>query len=283
VHFGDGSGLVSANASEDYVGRWWRERRVPRAELFLATRVVFEGARVLAGTTLEQSVRAACEASLRRLQTDHIDLLLLEWGGANVAVDDLLVSLARLRRAGLIRYSGAGGLPAWRVMESIHRAVQRDTDRFEAVQADFSLLAQDRSERDLLDLCRTYRVGFLARSPLAGGLLAEPASDEVTAHWRGRRPMFEDAPSPGRAVRAALAEVAAQREVSGTRAALAWVLAQPEVTAPVIGVASPAQLRELLAAPEMTLSPAELDTLTRAAARPAAARFSNPPPTLISL
>lgn len=282
VRFGDGGGLASAHASEDYVGRWRRARGIARPELFLATRVMFEGAPTLAGATLEQTVRAACEASLRRLQTDHLDLFLLEWGGANVAIDDLLVSLARLRRAGLIRYFGAGGLPAWRVMEAIHRAVQRDTDRFEVVQADFSLLAQERPERDLLDLCQAYRLGFLARSPLGGGLLAEVDRDEAFSGWRGRRAPLEDGATALTSVRAALAEMAARHDVSLPRVALAWVLAQRAVTAPVVGVASAPQLRELLAATDFTLSTEDLDFLTRVAVRPAAARLPQPS-TLVSL
>lgn len=276
VRFGDGGGLASAHASEDYVGRWMRERRVPRGEVFLATRVMFEGTPSLAGTTLEHAVRAACEASLRRLQTDHLDLFLLEWGAANVAIDDLLVSVARLRRAGLIRYFGAGGLPAWRVMEAIHRAVQRDTDRFEVVQADFSLLAQDRPERDLLDLCAAYRIGLLARSPLGGGLLVEAERDDSAAGWRARRAPLVDAAPAIMSVRAALADVAARGNVSVPRVALAWVLAHPAVTAPVVGVATAAQLRELVAATEFTLSADDVDLLTRAAARPVAARSSTP-------
>lgn len=280
VHFGERGTLTSTQASEDYVGRWWRERRVPRGELFLATRILLDGGEAGGGAKLEQSVRTACEAALRRLRTEHLDLLLLEWGGAAVAIDDLLVGLARLRRAGLIRFFGAGGLPAWRVMESLHRAAQRDTDRFEVVQADFSLIAQERPERELLDLCRAYRLGFLARSPLGGGVLASGTADDAGAGGFGRRAGWTETTSGPASARAVLADLAARHDTSVARVALAWVLAQRDVSAPVVGVATLAQLRDLLTAGALNLSADELEHLTRAASRPAAR--SPQPSTLIS-
>jgi len=168
ICFAAGRGLASSHASEDYTGRWWRARGVPREELFLATRIVLDASRPLSGASLEQTVRACCEASLRRLQTTYIDLLILEWGGARIAVDEVLGGLSRLKQAGLVRHLGAGALPAWRVMEAIHRSVLRRTDRFDVVQADFSLLAHERAEEELLELCREYHLAFLARSPLGG-------------------------------------------------------------------------------------------------------------------
>ena len=243
----DGALPAVAEASEEYVGRWWRERRHPRESLFLATRIVIRNPRPHGAGALEAYIRRCCESSLQRFRTTHLDLLLIEWNEHLPLIDDILFVLSRLRRAGLVRYIGASGFPAWRLMESIHRAIQRDADRFEVLQADFSALSNSASQREQLQICRDYRLGFLARSPLAGGLLAS-AGGQPAALARKRAQWLREQFPAGLidSTREDLAEAAARRGATMSEAALAWVLTNPAVTAPVLGVGNPDHLAPLL-------------------------------------
>jgi aryl-alcohol dehydrogenase-like predicted oxidoreductase len=257
----DMAALAVAEASEDFVGRWWRDRKIPRGELFLATRIVVRNPRPHGASTLENFIRRCCEDSLQRFRTDHIDLLLIEWSDSLPLMDDVLFVLSRLKRAGLLRYFGAAGFPAWRLMESIYRSAQRDTDRFEVLQADCSLAAHGRSEREQLQVCHDYRLGLLARSPLAGGLLTAGGIAGGIPALRSQRLRDQFSRPETVAMRAALAHVAARHETSLSQIALAWVLAGPAVTAPVIGVSTPGHLEDLLQAPQINLDDADFELL----------------------
>ncbi len=260
----DGDIPAVAEASETFVGSWWRERKIPRESLFLSTRIVIHNARPHGPGAFETYIRRCCEASLQRFRTSHLDLLLIEWSEQLPLMDDILFVLSRLKRAGLVRYLGAAGFPAWRLMESLHRSAQRDTDRFEVLQADYSLLANRRSERDQRQVCHDYRLGFLARSPLAGGLLArvEGAPNGLTSS-RVRRLEERYAGADFDRLRSGLGDIAAFHGLTPSQAALAWVLADPSVTAPVLGVSSPDHLRLLLRAANAGLTSADFSALHR--------------------
>ncbi|ATC65639.1 oxidoreductase [Nibricoccus aquaticus] len=251
-----------AEASEEFVGRWWRDRMIPREELFLATRIVIHNARPHGAGTLESYIRRCCESSLGRFRTNHLDLIMIEWSENLPLMDDVLFVLSRLKRAGLVRYLGASGFPAWRLMESLHRSAQRDVDRFEVLQADFSLLANSRSELEQLRLCHDYRLGFLARSPLAGGLLASADSGRHgLSTTRARRLQRQFAGVDVGGLRAGLTEIAARHQLTLPQTALAWVLADPAVTAPVLGVSSVEHLEPLLRVPAVGLTSADFSSL----------------------
>ncbi len=258
----DGAMPIAAEASEEYIGRWWQDRGIPREELFLATRIVVHNARPHGASTLESYIRQSCEASLRRFRTDHLDLLLIEWSENLPLMDDVLFVLSRLKRAGMVRYLGASGFPAWRLMESIHRSVQRNTERFEVLQADYSLLANTRSQRDQLNLCHDYRLGFLARSPLAGGLLVGDDKRGALSLQRTRRLRGQYSGTDVAVLRAALADIAEARNLTLAQTALAWVLTDASVTAPVIGVSSLDHLQPLLEAATAGLTAKDFSAVT---------------------
>lgn len=252
--------LAVQEASEAWVGRWWRERRIPRSELFLATRFVLPGSSAPGRADRESLIRRHCEQSLQRLRTEYLDLVLVEWNDALTPLDDALQGLTRLRRAGMVRYFGAAGFPAWRLMESLHRSAQRDFDRFEVAQFNYSVLTAGEREREVLQLCHEYRLGCIARSPLAGGALTRP-------------------PEPGSVASSLLDELtrmAARYRVSPAQLALAWVLAQPNLTAPVLGTSNLAHLQQLLAVPRLTIQPADLAALTTALTTASAHPLNSP-------
>lgn len=250
---------MTESASEDIVGRWCETRGISRDGLVLASRIDFFRPPHGGSIALANHIREACERSLRRLRTTHLDLLICEWDDDLHPVDDVLEALDRLIRAGYVRYAVAGGFPPWRVVDSLHRANTRKHARFEALQADYSLMNRSGFEPEALAMCREHRLGFLATSPLAGGFLTRrPNSNPESDHdWKNER--FGS--SAGDAVLQVLAEVADKRLATPAQIALAWVLRNPQVTSAAVSASNTRELRELIRAAGTLLSPEETGAL----------------------
>jgi aryl-alcohol dehydrogenase-like predicted oxidoreductase len=256
---------VAATLSEEMVGRWWQARGLRREDLFLATRICIRQPPAGGAAAFTAVVRAACEDSLRRLRTDWLDLVIFEWNEGLVPMAVSLEAFDIAVRGGMARYLGAAGFPVWRVVDSLGRAYLRSHCRFEALQADYSLITRARFEPEAMALCREQRLGFFARSPLADGFLAGgggPGLHPARREWLAER--FGNA--YGAAARSVVADVAARHEVSSARVALAWVLHNPAVTSAVVGVQSVAQLEDLARASALRLPAADLVRLDHATA-----------------
>ncbi len=243
-------------APEDVVGRWRETRAIGRDRVVLATRVKFVRPAHGGSIAFANTIRESCERSLQRLRTRHLDLLICDWDEGLLPVDDVLDAVDRLIRAGLVRYAVAGDFPPWRIVDSLHRSSARNRVRFEALQGGYSLLTRARFEAEALAMCREHRLGFLARSPLAGGSLAAP--------FDGLYP----AGSPHAAVLAVLSDLAHRRGVSPARIALAWVLRQPEVSSALVSTTSPRELNDLSHATRLVLDHDEIEALAEVTSVP---------------
>jgi len=250
---------MTEGASEDLVGRWRKTRGMSRDGLVLASRINFYRPLHGGAIAFANHIREACELSLRRLRTAHLDLLICEWDDDLHPVDDLLEAVDRLIRAGFVRYAVAGGFPPWRVVDSLHRSNARQHARFEALQADYSLLNRSGFESEAFAMCREHRLGFLATSPLAGGFLARrPSSNPEFDHdWKNER--FGS--RAGDAVVQILAGVADKRLATPAQIALAWVLRNPQVTSAAISASTAQEVRSLIGAAGVVLSPEEMRAL----------------------
>lgn len=258
---------TSTQFSEAVVGRWWRARGIPRHELVFATRISVRPAPGAGDDALAQAVREACHASLRRLKTTYLDVVFFEWSEHLLPWEAAFDAFTRLVRLGLVRYIGAANFPAWRVAEGLSRAFAGNHARMEGLQADYSLLTRARFESELGALCREHRLGFLARSPLAGGFLAR--ENVTTALLRSlRRDWLVErfGNRYGETALLAVTDVAHRTGASPAQVALAWVLGHPGVTAAVVGVRSPAQLRELAGASSVQLDASDRQQLAAATA-----------------
>jgi len=248
-------------SSEDIVGRWHQSRSIHRDRLILATRLSLFRPVHGGSIAFANVIREACEGSLRRLRTKHLDRLICGWDEQLLPVADLLEAVDQLIRAGLVRHVAAGGFPPWRVVDSLHRSGLRNHARLEAMQGDYSLMTRTRFEAETLALCREHRLGFLARSPLAGGFLAQrPAVRHELLpdrSWQNER--FGS--NLGDAVRTALAEIADQRSATPAQIALAWVLRNPHVTSALVSTASPRELLELNRALDVVLTDEDIGML----------------------
>ncbi len=252
--------------TEDLVARWRQSRGIPDGWLLIATRFRLRPAGDERGA-FARALRRQCEESLRRLRTARLDLVLFEWDGERVPVDEMLAAFDQVVRAGLVRSLGVADMPAWRVADCLSRAYRNNWCRWEALQADYSLMVRARFEPEAMALCREQRLAFLARSPLAGGFLTRREDGEdslpfTRRHWLNAR--FDNA--YGEAALAAVAEIAARHEASPAQVALAWVLRNPVVTSATIGVRSLAQLDELVQGGRLALSEADCAQLAAATA-----------------
>ncbi len=253
------------SSSEDIVGRWHETRGIHRDSLVLASRINFFRPAHGGAIAFANLIRESCERSLRRLRAKHLDLLICEWDEHLTPVEDLVEAVDMLIRAGLVRFAVAGAFPPWRVVDSIHRSVARNHARFEALQAEYSLMNRARFEPEAFAMCREHRLGFLARSPLAGGYLAQaPASASESGvperDWRNER--FGS--NAGDAVRGVLAEIAERRLATPAQIALSWVLRNPQVTSAVVSAADTRELRELARATTLSLSADDVGALANA-------------------
>ncbi len=248
--------------SEEHVGCWMAKREVPRSSMVLATRLVLRD-RGPVGSSLARMIRDQCEASLRRLRTDHLDVFMLEWGPALLPLDETLEALVPLVWEGLVRAVGASGFPAWRLMEARGHATARSIPGFDVAQHDHSLVMRRPFEPELEDFCRETRTGFLARSPLAGGFLLGEAPGRRTWIHPGRTAWMRDRDVQCRStsVHDVLQSVARRRGASAAQTALAWVLSRENVTAAVIGVSSPMQLCEWVDVTRVSLLESDLAEL----------------------
>lgn len=231
----------------DIVGRWLRGGSGRRDAMVLSVRLAF-GRAAGAGSPAAGTVRVACESALRRIGTDRIDLLVLDWCDCVEMRGDLRSVLAGLVAAGMVRHIGVANFPVRRI---------RGTVGCEAatLQAEFSLLGGPQACDDEITLGAKSGLGFLAVSPLADGYLAgigRAGREAVTERLRRLQRRHDD--ERGRAVAAALEAAARERGVPAAQLAHAWVLGDPRVTASIIGVGSTAQLHDAVAATALQLT-----------------------------
>lgn len=249
---------VPANPSEEHVGSWLQNRRIPRHELVIGTRVALRrhqrGPEYIART-----LHRCCETAISRLRSQYLDIILIDWHDSLPPADDILAAIDRLKTAGLARCVGASGFPTWRIMESLGRAARFNYNRFEIVQSDYSLLDHSRYEEDTLDLCQEHRLGFLARSPLAGGYLINPTASR-TARSQWLRVRYDSAQTE--ATLSTLQDISLARQAAPSQVALSWILANPRVTAPILGVNTLEHLQSAIDATQIQLTEDELQRLT---------------------
>lgn len=257
---------ASASVSEEIVGRWWKARGLRRDDLFLATRI---HVRQSPGNedAFAKTVRQACQESLRRLQTTYLDMIIFDWNDGLVPIRHSLEAFDHLVRGGFARFVGAANFPVWRVVDVLGRAYLRNQCRMEAIQSDYSLMTRARFEPEAMALCQEQRLGFFARSPLAGGFLARRQGIGNVPNSSRQDWLSERFGNPyGDAALAAVGEVAARHEASPAQVALAWVLHNPAVTSAIVGVHSVAQFNELLHASRLKLTVPDVDQLGDATA-----------------
>ncbi len=251
--------------SEQIIGRWMKARR-NRRQIVLATKVrgrMWEGPN---GEGLSRShILRAVEDSLRRLETDVIDLYQIHADDLNTPMEETLRALDDLVRQGKVLYIGCSNIVAWRLMKALCISERWGLARYDSLQPHYNLVHRREFEAELKPLCESEGLGVIPYSPLAGGFLTgkyrPDAPPPSSARLSGVKRYFND---HGWRVLAAVERVATERGATPAQIALAWQLSQPVITAPIIGANSVAQLHELLPAATMRLTAAEMAFLDEA-------------------
>ncbi len=264
----DTADVYNDGESERIVGRALAEAG-RREQVFLATKVHFPmgpGPNQRGNSRLH--ILKACEDSLRRLGTDHIDLYQIHRPDPRVPVDETLGALTDLVRAGKVRYLGCSTHPAWMVMEALATSEHYGLARYVSETPPYNLLDR-RIENELVPLALKYGLAILPWAPLAQGVLAGryPVGETLPGDSRAaREPGSEYArrvTERGRQVGARFVELARESGKTPGQLALCWVKDQPGITAPVVGPRTLAQLQDLLPVLEMSLSEAERSACDR--------------------
>ena len=260
INFVDTANVYAAGESETMLGRALGSRR---HEVVLATKVrgrTGPGPNQVGLSRLH--ILQSVEASLKRLDTDYIDLYQIHRFDLLTNIEDTLRALDDLVRAGKVRYIGCSNLAAWQVMKAL--AVSRDQglERFKCTQSYYSLAGRD-LEREMIPLLKDQGLGLLVWSPLAGGFLSGKFTRD-SGDDAARRAKFDFPPvdkEKGFDILEVAKEVADRQGVSVAQVAIAWILANRAVTSVIIGARKPAQLEDNLKAIDVRLSAEDLKAL----------------------
>ena len=264
INFFDTADMYSLGASEEVTGTWLREY-ASRDEVVIATKVFFPMSdRPNSGGLSRKHIQQACDASLRRLGVDVIDLYQLHRLDPHTPIEETLEALDSLVRSGKVRYIGASSMYAWQFAQALWRSDAHGWSRFVSMQNHYNLVYRE-EEREMLALCETEEVACIPWSPLARGLLAGTRTklgDDSTTRSAtdGFAELLYDEPSDWDVVEAVKA-VAAERGDRPAQVALAWLMGRPTVAAPIIGATKLAHLDDAIAAVDIELSDEEIDRL----------------------
>ena len=248
-------GHLGVGTTETLLGKWLSEDRSRRHNLVLATKVHEPMSDDVNDRGLSaRHIQNACNASLKRLGVDHIDLYQMHHIDRSVPVDEIWLAMDRLIAQGKITYVGSSNFPGWAIARANERANNRGMPGLVSEQSLYNLIER-RAELEVLPACQAYGLGVIPWSPLAGGLLAEPSEGGA-----GRRQSEE-----AKAERAKRAEqlgkfsaLCAEVGESMSAVALAWLLHQEGVTATIIGPADLNQLTSVLGSGDIQLGHAAL-------------------------
>jgi len=266
VHWAPGA---RGGESEEIIGRWLAAR-ANRSRMIVATKV---GRHPQRKGLRADTIRRACEDSLRRLQTEYIDLYYAHGDDdPEIPLEETLGAFDELVRAGKVRYIAASNYGAERLAQALQVSEREGLAAYVALQPRYNLLERD-YERELQPLCAerglacvpyfALAMGFLTGKYRPGGPPVDsPRAQHATRHLEGRGP----------AVLAALDEIAAVHGTTVAAVSLAWLRSRPTVVAPIASARTPEQLAELLPFLEVELSAAEIAELDRASAAAARAR-----------
>jgi aryl-alcohol dehydrogenase-like predicted oxidoreductase len=271
INFIDTADVYAEGESEKTLGQSLKNLKIARKDVVLATKVY---GRTGPGKNDVGASRGhimdAVEASLQRLQTDHIDLYQVHGNDVVTPIEETLRALDTLVNQGKVRYIGVSNWQAWKIERALCVSEFKGLARFDSLQAYYSIAGRD-LERDLVPLLEAEKTGLLVWSPLAGGLLSGKFSRENQRPDGARRSEF-DFPIVDKErtwkILDVIAPIAKAHGCSAARVSLAWLLTKPVVTSVIIGAKRVEQLQDNLAAGDLKLTDEEIKKLDAVSALP---------------
>jgi aryl-alcohol dehydrogenase-like predicted oxidoreductase len=262
INYFDTANSYSDGTSEEIVGQALKDF-TRRDEVVIATKVFFpmhKGPN--AGGLSRKAIFTAIDASLRRLETDYVDLYQIHRWDYSTPIEETLEALHDVVKSGKARYLGASSMYAWQFSKALHLARQHGWTAFVSMQNHYNLLYRE-EEREMMPLCTAERIAVVPWSPLARGRLTR-AWDIETARTQtdeyGNK-LYVATVDADRKVVEQVATIAAARGVPKAQVALAWIAQKPFVTAPIIGASKPQHLDDAVAALTLKLEAAEIAQL----------------------
>jgi 1-deoxyxylulose-5-phosphate synthase len=265
INFFDTADMYSLGASEEVTGRALREY-AKLEECVVATKVYFPLTKQPnMGGLSRKHIQQGCDASLKRLGVETIDLYQVHRFDPHTPIDETLAALDHLVRHGKVRYIGASSTAAWKFAQSLSTSEQNGWARFVTMQNHYNLIYRE-EEREMIPLCEATGVGVIPWSPLARGLLAgtRRSADDQTSTKRAESDDYTRQLYDHRGdmeVVEAVRKVAAERGVQPAQVALAWLLSKPAVVAPIIGATKLEHLQAAIAAVDLKLTDEEIRRL----------------------
>ena len=251
--------------AEEIIGRWMKQKEVRRDKLILATKVRgnMGGGPEDEGLGRKHILKSV-EDSLRRLQTDYIDLYQAHWPDSKTPIEETLSAFDSLVKQGKVRFVGASNYAAWELMQALWTSDRNSLPRFDTLQPHYNLVHREEFERELSAVCRAYSIGVIPYSPLAGGFLTgkyrrnlvpnSARANGVKRYFLERNWLLLDQ----------MDSMAKEKGAAVSQIALAWLLADPLITSPIIGANSLEQLKDNLGALHVHLTTDELSALETA-------------------
>ena len=272
VNFFDTADVYSFGGSERALGQSLKTLGVARKDVVIATKVFGEtGPGANDRGASRGHIMDSVQASLERLQTDHIDLYQIHGTDSVTPIDETLRALEDLQRQGLVRYVGVSNWAAWRIAKALGISAARGWGRIETLQSYYSIAGRD-LEREIVPLIAEEQLGLMVWSPLAGGLLSGKYGPGTATPNDSRRMNFDFPPVDKDRAWACvdvMRQIGDAHGVSVARVALAWLLARPAVMSVIIGAKTVEQLDDNLAAVGLELSAEEIARLDAVSALPA--------------
>jgi len=263
INFFDTANVYSRGASEEVLGRFLKNN-TQRDATVIATKVngvMRNGPN--GGGLSRKAIFSEIDASLRRLQTDYVDLYQIHRLDAETPIEEILEALHDVVKAGKARYIGASSMYAWQFAKALYLADLRGWTRFVSMQNHYNLIYRE-EEREMMGLCQAEGIGVIPWSPLARGRLARSTKAEGTKRLdtdQFGKSMYGGTEEADHKVIDKLTEVSARRSLPQASVALAWMLSKPYVDSPIVGATKPNHLEDAIRALEVKLSPEEVAEL----------------------
>ncbi len=250
--------------SEEIIGKWLKQSGITRDKAIIITKVGSEMGPGKKGLKADYILKAV-EASLKRLQTDHIDLYLSHWPDPETPHEESLGAYAKLKEQGKIRHVGCSNLNAEQLQASFDAAAKAGLPRYDVLQPEYNLYARDSFEGPLAELCVRQDIGVITYFSLAAGFLTGKYRSKADTEGRAREnrvaAYLDDR---GLRILAALDKVSAETGGKPAEVALAWLLRKRGVTAPIASATSLSQLDALINSAKLTLSDEAMSLLDKA-------------------
>lgn len=264
INFWDTANVYSGGDSEVVIGRFLKQNNIRRESMVIATKVCSPMREEPNGAGLSRkAILFELDESLRRLQTDYIDLYQTHRWDYGTPIEETLEALHDAVKAGKVRYIGASSMYAWQFAKALYISRLNGWTRFVSMQNHLNLLYRE-EEREMLGLCKSEGIAVIPWSPLARGRLTRPWQSETTKRIETDvfgNAMYAKTEEADRKVVDALGALAEKRGIPRAQLALAWLLSKPEITAPIVGASKPHHLEDAVAALNVKLSPEEIAAL----------------------